>query len=142
MISTEEDAARRLARETIEPRDRVFEAAVAFAAEIEKRRKRVEWNEIGIDPWAVYSAKLNIGPGDDAGQAEAADSGAKHPGIAFRAANYEPIARTMQTELTNVRAESSGTVMIFPVNIIGDGAADRDELRAGSDGQKPALGQK
>ena len=36
MVAAKEDAAQILAGETIEPRDGVFKAAVAFAAEIEK----------------------------------------------------------------------------------------------------------
>ena len=53
-----------------------------------------------------------------------------------------PSIRTMQAELRNVRAKRSGAVMVLSMDIVGDGAADGDELGAGSDWKKPAFGKK
>lgn len=44
--------------------------------------------------------------------------------------------------MQNVRAERSGAVMVLSMDIVGDGAADSDELSAGSNWQKPAFGEK
>jgi hypothetical protein len=39
-------------------------------------------------------------------------------------------------------AEGAGPVMVLPVDVVGDGAAERDEARAGRDRQEPALRQR
>ena len=63
-------------------------------------------------------------------------------GIAFGVANDQAIVRTMQSELTDMRAEGSGAVMVLSMNIVGDRSADGDEARAGSDRKKPSLRKK
>src|ERR1700690_2138120 len=50
--------------------------------------------------------------------------------------------RPMQSELPNVRAKSSGAMMVLAVNIVGDRSTDSNELRSGSYRQKPSFGKK
>src|SRR5260370_10030521 len=45
----------------------------------------------------------------------------------------------MQTDLADVSAEGSSTVMILTVNVVGDDSADSNEARARRDGKKPSF---
>jgi hypothetical protein len=82
---------------------------------------------------------LDVSPGDYAGQAETAGSGAKHVGIFFTVADYQTVVRAMQSDLADVSAEGSSAVMVLTVNVVGNGSADGDEAGAGRDGKEPSF---
>src|SRR5271156_3336397 len=48
----------------------------------------------------------------------------------------------MQANLTDVRTESSGAVVILSMDVIGDRSADGDEASAGSDRKEPSFREK
>src|ERR1700757_4648920 len=89
MVTAEENAARILACETIKPRDRVFELAIAFAAQIQKSREGLEGDQLGIDPCPAPPPHLNIRPRNDSGETKTADRSAEHAGILFRTTDHE-----------------------------------------------------
>ena len=131
-----------LSGKTVEPRHGVFKAVIAFAAQVEKSAQRLKGDGLGVDPGTGHAFELDVGPGDYAGQSEAADGGAQHVGIFFGIADNQSVVRAMQADLADVSAKGSGAVMVLAVNIVGNRSADGDEAGAGRDGKEPAFGKK
>ena len=114
---------------------------IALATLVEKTREGLKRHEFRLDPGTSHAPQLNIGPRDNAGQAETANGGAEHLWIFFAAADDQAVVRAMQAKLLDMIAKRSGTMVILAMNIIGDGAPYRHELRAGRYRKKPSLGK-
>src|SRR5215470_409979 len=127
MIAAKEDATQIAPRVAVKPGHRVFEATVAFATEVKKVGQRLKWDGFGVDPGTSNRTQLQIRPGDYSGEAKASDRGAKHPLIFLWAANHEPFIRAKQAELMNVSAEGSRTMVVLPVDVVGNCPADGDK---------------
>jgi len=139
VVAAKKNATRVLSGKTVEPGHRVFEAVVAFTAQVEKSLQGLKGDRLGVDPGTSNRFELNVGPGDYAGQPETADGGVQHVGILFGVADYQTVVRAMQGDLEDVSSKGSSAVMILAVDVIGDGSADRHNAGAGSDGKKPSF---
>src|SRR6266853_3731180 len=127
MIPAKENASEILPGKTVKPGYRVFEAPVAFAAELKERIERLELHDLSVDPWPSHALQLDIRPRNYSRQSETTDGSAQHVHILFGVADHETVVRTMQGDLTNVGAKASRAMMIFAVNIIGDRPADSNK---------------
>src|SRR6185312_10989990 len=82
--------------------------------------------------------QLHLGPGNQSGQSHAADGRRVQARILGGGADELPSIRAHQLKARNVPAESSGDMMIFAVDVIGNGAAHGDELGSRKDGKEKA----
>src|SRR5271165_3060176 len=101
----------------------------------------MEGNQFGVDPGAGDALELDLCPGNHAGQTETADGGAQHIGIYFGIADHHTVVRAMQCDLADVVSEGSSTMMVLPVDVIGNGSADGNKARPGRDGKEPSFRQ-
>ena len=85
-------------------------------------------------------AKLQFSPGDEAGEAKTADGRLVPERIVARAALEAFAGRADEFKTRDVAADGPGDMMIFAMNVIGDGAPESHVLGAGGDRQKPATG--
>jgi hypothetical protein len=74
---------------------------------------------------------------DHAGQTKAADGRPEQRLVLIRTAGKNGAVRPGQPERQDMLPEGAGAVMILAMDIVGDGAADRDELGARRNGQEP-----
>src|SRR4029077_5835438 len=99
-------------------------------AKVEKIVQGLKGDGLGVDPWTSHAFELDICPGDYTGQTETADGCTQHVRIFFRITNYQAVVRPMQADLADVSAKGPSAMMVFAVDVVGDGSSYGDEARA------------
>jgi hypothetical protein len=82
---------------------------------------------------------LKLDPGDNAGQAHAADGGRKPVGVFLAGTATAGTIGANKLEGPHMPAEGTGAVVVLPMDVIGQGAAQCHKASAGQNGHKPAL---
>src|SRR5512140_1069578 len=143
MIAGEEHAARVPAgpRDAIEPRDHERMFLLERLAQREEFLERGEAHGALADPWPRHALQANLGPRDEAREAEPADGGAIELGVFLRAAQAARSVGTQQLESRHVVAKRAGAMVVLAMDVVGDGAAEGHVFRARRDGQEEAARQ-
>ncbi len=88
-----------------------------------------------------HAAQLQLDPGDQPGEAEAADGRGVEFGVVGRAALAPRAVGAKQFEAPHMAAEGAGDMVVLAVHVVSQCAAKGDEARAGGHRQEPAARQ-
>ena len=122
----------------VDPADGVLDILV-LGGEGEELVDAVELDAFVVDEAADDGLELELDPGEDAGEAEAADGGGEPVGIVSGRAVEALAVGADELKLGDVGAEGAGEVVIFAVDVVGNGAAEGDVFRSRGDGEEPAV---
>src|SRR4051812_7192065 len=141
MIATYEQPAPQVIAtgQAVQPRDGVFVTLIRLGGNFKELVNVRKANLFHLDKWAGDALQLDLGPGDQARQTQAADCGAVKVGV-FGWRACQPFAvRSDQLKAGHVRAKRPGDVMVLAVDVVGNRAADRDKFSTRHDWQEPAF---
>ena len=141
-IATEQDAATEVlaACRTIHPGHGELMLTVRCRRQGEELVQVAEASALGLNPGARDGPQLDLHPGDEPGQTQAANSGGEPVGVLGRRAAAATSVGAYQFEGADMVAKGAGTVMVLAMHVVGHRPAQGHEAGAGGDGQKPALG--
>ena len=111
-----------------------------LVGEVEELVDAVELDAFVVDFAGDDGFEAEGGPGDDAGEAEAADGGGVELGVFGGGAEHAGAVGADELELGDVAAKGSGDVVVFAVDVIGDCSAERYIFGAGGDREEEAAG--
>ncbi len=122
----------------VNPGNGIFIGRIRLLGQIEIGIKRAEGRHClgNIDAWHFHHA--DGGARHVAGQSHAADGGCKQFGIFIQRTASCNAIRADKIQPLDMAAEGTGQMMVFAMDIIGNGTADRDVLCAGRDREEPA----
>ncbi len=100
----------------------------------------MELDALVVDHAGDDGLEAERGPGDEAGEAEAADGGGEPVGVFGRGAEAAGAVGANEFELRDVAAEGSGDVVVFAVDVVGNCSTEGYILRSGSDREEEAAG--
>ena len=141
VIALHEDAAGEVAAGggAVDPADGVLDV-LALLGEVEELVDAVELDALVVDHARDDGLQAQRCPGDEAGEAEAADGGGVPVGVLGGRAEAARAVGADQLELRDVAAEGSGDVVVLAVDVVGNCSAESYVLRSGRDGQEKAAG--
>ena len=114
--------------------------SLALVGEVEELVDAVELDAFVVDLAGDDGLEAEGGPGDEAGEAEAADGGGVEVGVFGGGAEQAGAVGADELELGDVAAEGSGDVVVFAVDVVGDCSAEGYVFCAGGDGEEEAAG--
>jgi hypothetical protein len=117
-------------RHAVDPAHRVGEGA-ALRADLEELIEVLDADGLHLDVRVVDARELQLAGQDETRQAHAAHGGPEQLGLFVRAAGDHAAVGDEQLDPADVVAEAAVDVMVLAVDVAGDGAPDRHELRAG-----------
>ena len=124
----------------VDPADGVLDV-FGLVGEVEELVDAVELDAFVVDLAGDDGLEAEGGPGDDAGEAEAADGCGVELGVFARVSRVDAGAvGADELELGDVAAEGSGGVVILAVDVVGDCSAEGYIFCSRSDGEKEASG--
>ena len=106
--------------------------------QVEELVDAVELDSLVVDLARDDRTQLQLRPGDDAGQAHPADRRGVPLGVLGRRTESAAAVRAHQLEAGNVVAKGARSLMVLAVDVVGNGATERNVLRPRSDRQKEA----
>ena len=133
VVAPVEDAAPepRPRRQAVDPRHRVLELLVRLAGDREELRQVPDDEGLGVDGRGDDGAKAERSPQDEAGEPQPAHRGLEEVAVLPERAGEPLPVGAKQLERLHVRTERPVPVVVLAVDVVRDGAADRDLLRAG-----------
>lgn len=141
VIALHEDAAGEVAAfgGDVDPTDGVLDV-LCLIGEVEKLVYAVELNALVVDLAGDDGLEAEGGPGDDAGEAEAADGCGVELGVFRGGADHPGAVGADELELGDVATKGSGGVVVFAVDVVGYCSAEGYIFCAGRDGKEEASG--
>ena len=141
VVALHEDAAGEVAAGggAVDPADGVLDV-LALVGEIEELVDAVELDSLVVDHAGDDGLQAQRGPGDEAGEAEAADGGCVQVGVFRGRAEQARAVGADQFELCDVAAEGSGDVVVLAVDVVGNCSAQSYIFCSGRDGEEKAAG--
>ena len=118
----------------------VYSMLLVCVGEVEELVDAVELDAFVVDDAGDDGLEAEGGPGDEAGDAEAAYGGGVPVGVFGGRAEAAGAVGADELELGDVAAEGSGVVVVLAVDVVGYGSAEGYVLCAGTDGQEEAAG--
>ena len=104
---------------TVDPADGVLDV-LALLGEVEELVDAVELDALVVDHAGDDGLEAQGRPGDEAGEAEAADGGGVEVGVFGGRAELARAVGADEFELGDVAAEGSGDVVILAVDVVGN----------------------
>ncbi len=111
---------------------------LALVGEVEELVDAVELDALVVDHAGDDGLEAQCRPGDEAGEAEAADGRGVEVGVFGGRAEHARAVGADEFELRDVAAEGAGDVVVLAVDVVGDCSAERDVLCAGRDRKEEA----
>ena len=114
----------------------VYSTLLVLLLQVEELVDAVELDALVVDAARDDGLQPKLRPGDEAGEAHAADGGGVPVGVLGGRAEAARAVGADQFEARDVVAEGAGDVVVLAVDVVGDGAAEGDVLGSGRDGQE------
>ena len=127
------------ARQAVDPGHRVG-PVVAVLRDAEEAVEVGQAQRLRFEIARRRGLELDLDPGDDAGEPEAAHRGGEEVRPHVRPDLDRLAVAADEAKGTDVAAEGSGAVVVLAVDVVGDGAAERHELGARRHRHEPAAG--
>ena len=125
-------------RQTVDPRYGVLPIVFRRVGQLEELVKAPVGNGLRLQPGARNPAQLDTGAQNHPGQSDAAHGRGEPVEVVFRPAGDDLTITALKHQLLHMITERTRHMVILSVNVVGDGAAHRDQLAARCDGQHPA----
>ena len=135
VVGTHEPATAEIgaARAAIHPGHGVFVVAIRGCGQLEELIQIRKAQRVHVHVRAFDTLERDRGTGEQAGQTQAAHGGREPLGIVVRRAYERAAVRAQQLQFAYMTAECTGHVVILAVDIVGNRAPYRYELRARCD---------
>jgi hypothetical protein len=125
--------------ETINPGHGVLPTGLGVIGQLKEFRQLIERNIFRLQPWPCNAAQLQSCLRDHPCQPHATDCGFKPFSRLIWAAHNGLTICSEQVDTLNMITKRAQDVVIFAMDIVGNGPAHCDQLSAWSDRQHPAL---
>ena len=129
-------------RQAVDPGDRMLPRILRGIGQREELVERPVGDGFGPQPRPGHPAQLQFGPHDQARKPDATHGGREPIRSQRRAALDRFAVRARKPKPAHVVAEGAEPMVILSMHVVGNGAPDRDHLRAGCHGQQPSVGDR